>query len=81
MKSQHLEMATSGFGETSGGLNVTLPFCVSLRHSGQSCAVDSPPVMSKGLQGRRDKSFISRDQPHHAAQRAASSDQNARGLH
>lgn len=58
-----------------------LPFSVSLHLSRQSYAVVSPPVMSKGLQGHRDKSFISRDQPHHAAQHTTSSYPNAHGLH
>lgn len=30
----------------------------------------SPQIMSNGLWGRQDKSFISIDQPHHAAQQA-----------
>lgn len=62
-------MFMNNFVEKS--LNVMMPFSLHVSH--QSCAVVSPRVMSKGLQGHGDKSFISRDRPHHAAQHTTSS--------
>lgn len=58
--------------------NVMLPFSASL--SLQSCTVVSPQVMSKGLQGHRDKSFISRDRPHHAERHTTSSSETHPGF-
>lgn len=60
--------------------HVMLPFSASLHLSLQSCSVVSPQVMSKGLQGRRDKGFISRDRPHHAERHTTSSSETHPGF-
>lgn len=64
----------------SPSLNVMLPFSASLLLSLLSCTVVSPQVMSKGPQGHWDKSFISRDQPHHAERHTTSSYQTHPGF-
>lgn len=66
-------MVENSFVINSPTLNVMMPFSASLHLSLQSWTVVSPPVMSKRLQGHRDKSFISRDQSHHAERHTTSS--------
>lgn len=62
-------------------LKTVLMSCCHFQHlSLQSCTVVSPRVMSKGLQGHRDKSFISRDRPHHAERHTTSSSETHPGF-
>lgn len=73
-------MVKNSFAINSPSLNVMLPFPASLHLSLQSCTVVSPQVMSKGLQRHWDKSFISRDQPHHAERHTTSSSKTHPGV-